>query len=191
MFYKNPKLFENSLITEISKIYGVSTSSIQRFTKQLGYSGFSEFKFALNSNLKPNDENEVISDTLYSQFIIHFSDINNITLNSEVEAKIKLISSLIYKSNRTYIVGSGTSSLPAISMSYILGSYGFDVTAYNNSMDLQLLSNIIKKDDLVLIFSVSLNDSIYQNFIKNIRNIKSCTIIGITMNPDGSVKNLV
>lgn len=187
LFYKNPKLFENSSITDLSKLYGVSVSSIQRFAKQIGYTGFSEFKFALSSNLKLDDANEDTKDTIYSQFINHYSNINKFLLNSDIEAKIRLIGSLIHKSNRTYVVGSGTSSLPALSMSYILRSYGFDVTAYDNSMDLQLLSNIINKDDLVLIFSVSLNDSIYQNFIKNIRNIKGCIIIGITMNPDSKL----
>ena len=67
MICEDLKLVQNCSIQELSEKIGVTKTTIMRFTQKMGYSGYSEFKYAVISyvnsseNKDGNEESSAVS----------------------------------------------------------------------------------------------------------------------------------
>ena len=84
-------------IQEMAKNVSYSTSTILRFCKKLGFSGFSEFKYALKGEIKSAHlPKEIPSDTLNHKVIVD-------TMCSDVEATSHLLSEDLLDTSFRYL----------------------------------------------------------------------------------------
>ena len=72
--YRHGKEICDMNVSEFAKISSCAPSSVVRFCKKIGYSGFAELKYALKSGIENNNQTEKITQTLSCQNIL--SDIS-------------------------------------------------------------------------------------------------------------------
>lgn len=165
----------DSYISELSKEFYVSNSTITRFAKKLGFDGFNELKFALQNIKEP---------TKYQTQQIYTSLINDI---KEFDDDIVELIHNFNKFNRIVIVGIGSSGLIANEMMFKLGEIGLNNLDYaKEPYSINLLSNALRKNDLLICISLSGENTHILEACENAKNNCS-TIFSITGNVNSSL----
>ncbi|KAF0393445.1 SIS domain-containing protein [Pediococcus pentosaceus] len=141
-------------INTLSKKAEVSTATVTRFVKKMGYPDFSQFKLGLaeaTSNITENVDNAPLPDQVtdfYNQMITGtWKRINQKTLNQ--------VAMLIKNAPRVFIFGLGSSGYNAQELSQRLMRMGINAFAPSDSHTMYISSSIMQKDDLLIVLSVS------------------------------------
>lgn len=147
----NKRLVTDMTITTLAEASLTSKSSILRLTKKLGYSGYSEFKYSLQNQLRENKQlNEVLK----------FSEMQM----DDIEDTIKLFKQIdlipllekIYTSKRIFCYGTGwgqrivltdfiRSLIPLNKFPSLLASLS----------ELEMTTKFMAEDDLLIVLSLS------------------------------------
>lgn len=159
----NKKIIPKLSVAELSEKIKVSTASIVRFSKKLGYDGFSELKIELTKDviLEENqyvyiskDENLNVKNIVEK---IADKNINiikeNVILNDV--STIEKIVDLIYDAKNIYIFGVGGSALLAIDLQLKLYRINKNPFATRDTHAQLTVSTNITKDDLAIVISYS------------------------------------
>lgn len=161
----NPeKLSHLTTISNFSEESNFSIGSIVRFCKKLGFEGYSEFKFFIVNNLIEIDvdNTENYLDTLID---IYTKEINHLKNQLNLEDVANLASTII-KSNTIAILGKNSSYIAAQQLQLRLIRNGMSALAISDELTMYNYVDILNKDDLVILFSVSGNASLeYENLI--------------------------
>lgn len=183
----NPEIIIEKSISDAATIYDVSTSSIQRVAKKLGYKGYSEFKYSLeehSTNASKKDDHESLSSQLFDVYTATLLDWKK---SIEDDKFIKLAKLIKEKNLKT--IGIGNSGLAASHLVYSLYMYGKWAECLNNTTKIDYLEYGITENDLYIIFSMS-GCLVSINRIKTWKK-KKATIVLITADENAPIKEYV
>ncbi|MGL5123134.1 MAG: MurR/RpiR family transcriptional regulator [Fusobacteriaceae bacterium] len=176
---------KNVSITNLSKLIGISTSTITRFSKKIKCESFVQMKMKLNveSVNRPVKKENIFSAVYdyYSEVIEKTNKLINKNLILKITEKIK-------KSKKIYIYGVGSSGLTAQEFMQRLLRMGFNVSSISDSHMMIINSAILSKDDLVIGISISGETKEIINSLRIAQKNYAYTI-GITAFPNSSIKN--
>lgn len=132
------------------KLY-VSEASLSRFAKKMGFSGYREFVFSFNSNLKENKR----LDQLTEFAIYKYQEVLERTYKIVDNSQMIRITNMLNSSKRVFVYGIGSSALAASEFCLRFIRLGLDVEALNSSDKIRLNTTRISSDSLVIGISVS------------------------------------
>lgn len=178
----NKEVVVKMSIGELSEATYVSKSTIVRLMKKLGFSGFSEFKFSLNQDIKQKKMN---NKTTFDLFKSQSADIQNTLRNIDID-KMKEASVLIKNSQITYCYGTGYSQRKAMEeFGKQLIACGKKVILIPNETELEIMTNIMTPQDVLMISSLSGETKDIKETILDL-NIRNIDIVSFTQNQNGS-----
>lgn len=162
---ENFEKLETLTITRIATNSHTSTSVILRFCQILGYKGFTDFRYdAINYiHQKLKEENEDILD--------HIADNYSVILNQMKHLERQTIDELInciLKRQHLHILGIFLSSLPARYLHFGLQDLGIASQLASDLNSENHLSNIIDKEDTLIMFSISGSSANFNNTLSAI-----------------------
>lgn len=179
-------------IEKLAEETNTSKAALIRFAKKLGFSGYSEFKYALNRFLVSN--NAKVSTNYHEDSPLSITNIYINALqefqNSITEEQVYSLAKKIKDSSKIRILGFSRSSFSAQQMEARLLRIGIDSKSLNDSVEIADTVNILQKNDLVIAFSVSDNTKFYENSMRDIHQ-QGAQLALITANPVLSFKDEV
>lgn len=181
--FKNKKELKIKIIEE--SLY-ISSSTIIRACKKIGYDSFNQFKFALiNSEyeevLKNNKTIDIFKNNIKKDF--------EKTLSLITDEKLEQIISEIKRAKRIFCIGIGMSSQVCIEFNRQLKLLGFWANDYIEKYAIQTIPDIIDQNDLIVDFSLSGEDSEINKMLLNTK-MKGARIAGICSLSNNSLANL-
>lgn len=172
-------------LTEITKKIGVSEATIVRFVRKVGYKGFIDFKlevakeYAIEKEEKETKENyiEKIEDNIISTI----KSTKKILNKEKVEEAIELI----LNSKEMFIYGLGASGVAAVEMQNRFLRFGKLSHSINDGHFQVMYSSVIKKEDLLIVISLSgeTSELIYSLKLAKKRGVKIIAITNYIMSP--------
>lgn len=144
------------VITDIAEKIDISPATIVRFCKTLGYSGFTDFKYAFsNSSLNENkfrfdlEEKDNI-ESIIAKANRHASEFMHNTVESLNRESLKLAVNAIIKAKKIMIIGEGASGGTCHTFAVILANMGFPVILNTDSVLNAIQIANFTKDDLCI-----------------------------------------
>lgn len=175
----NPDEVIKLQIKELAKLVSVGESTIIRFTRKIGYSGFQEFKIELAkyertiSDISIDNSNNI--DKTYNNLITSLTETKDfISENAISEAASKILNA-----NRLFLFGVGASGLTAQILSNRLKYLGFTVEYVIDGHLQSINAALTTANDVAIAISTSGNTT---QIIQNIELVKSnkTPVISIT-----------
>ncbi|WP_067139563.1 MurR/RpiR family transcriptional regulator [Oceanivirga salmonicida] len=169
----------NLKLKHITQSLFLSSSTVIRACKKLGFSSFNEFKFSLISN---NDKkNKNINESLGEIKNRIKGDLSK-TLELLTDEKLEKFVKIIIESKRIYCLGYGNSSMVAKELSRNLQLAGFWALAPEEKYLIERIVEISGENDLIIIVSLSgeneiLNSQLLESKKNNVK-IASITSYG-------------
>lgn len=145
--YKHPDLIPYLKIRDLAKNTNVSTSTILRFCKKLGYEGYSDFKFAIKNDLQK--DKTALTQTTYQDIIRFIKDANE----EYFIQKLRQVGHLMSSSDYITIVGIGNSGIVAQYGKNLFSNANKIVNAFTDGYGEIVAQNALNK--VVLLISVS------------------------------------
>ncbi|ODJ59956.1 MurR/RpiR family transcriptional regulator [Brochothrix thermosphacta] len=153
----SPELFVKSTIDSISKRLFISTATISRCCKQLGFEGFQQFKYAVAQALE-NNESETIMDVRTESLTHQVQRIQTEiekTLARLSEEKLNQATNYLIKSQAIEFFGVGASLPTCMEASRKLTFVGKTSSARGDWDELDIVARNLTKKDLAIIISYS------------------------------------
>lgn len=197
---KNKNLIGEITSTELAKKIGVSQSSIIKFIKKIGFSGYIAFKLQLERDLenkKSSSKNKIHSDIDLEDSL---EEVTKKTLAETIEALNSTVGVIDYKnfetiiekireSGRILIIGAGMSSIVARDLELKLMKIKIDTVHYDSKqMQLMKLSTMNEKD-LVIAISHRGETQEVLDVVKIAKDMKAC-VVSITSIGKNSLSSL-
>lgn len=177
---------ENLKIKIIEDNLYISSSTIIRACKKMGYKSFNQFKFSLlnvakNESIKKNDDFITIKRKIENDFLKTLGFLNEETLDKVV--------SVIINSKRIFVIGIGMSSQVTSEFNRQLKLLGFWTNDYYEKYAIERIFDIANKNDLIIDFSLSGEDNeINKLLVKS--KLKGVKIIGICNLGNSTLSNI-
>ncbi len=188
LILNNPQAIIENSITEAAIIYDVSSASIQRVAKKLGYKGYSEFKYALETYVNQQPQYQNYENSLSSQvFDVYSSTLLDWKKNIDTAKIIELVHLIKEKNVKT--IGIGNSSLAAAQLVYSLYMYGKWAECVDNTTKIDYLEYCCEDNELYILFSIS-GKLVSAHQIRNWKK-KGVTVALITANENAPIRNEV
>lgn len=171
---KNKAEVSDTTIISLAEKTLTSKSSIMRLTKKLGYSGYSELKYNLESELSRVENSNIQS---FSK-----SQEEEINTTKKLFDQMDLLPLLekIYKAERIYCYGTGWAQRDILSnLKRSMIALNIDLILINSSTELGFAADNMTKDDLVIIVSLSGDIKGSQAAIESL-NVQNVPILSIT-----------
>ncbi len=151
-----------SSVTDLAEKSGVGETTVIRFCRKLGFSGYQEFKLAVAQNLvspeeqvhgkiEDNDTLEVISRKITTQNINALENTLNLLQTQALEKAAKSIIS----ANRLFFFGIGSSGITAMDASHRFMRFGYNVITSSDSHVMAMNAALATEDDVVFGISTS------------------------------------
>ncbi|MBQ9012376.1 MAG: MurR/RpiR family transcriptional regulator [Bacilli bacterium] len=175
---ENKELISKLSVGELAKNANVSSASIVRFSRKLGYSGFGELKIeiAKDLTLKSNDYSDIVkeSDVGINNVVNNITNktieaITNITKHNELAVIEKSVKEMINSKN-VYVFGVGGSALVALDLQQKLLRINKPTITFLDSHTQLMVSSNLDKYDIAIAISYSGKS---KEVIKSIENAKS------------------
>lgn len=171
-------------ITELSKVTGVSNSTIVRFSRKFGFEGFQDFKLALAQEIYQSDNNvlagEIEKNDSIETIAKKFYSINIEALNQTMSLmdydEIYKSARMISKAKKVNFIGIGYSGIIASDAKYKFMRIGINCDAYTDSHTMVMMSSIMDKDEIIFAISHSGNTNEIVNSLKIAKGIGVQTI---------------
>lgn len=181
----NILLVQRLSLAELSEKIGITKSSILRFCKKVGYSGYNEFKYEciryVNSiHNVPNCIEEQVQ-THITKVGNMYSNVLNLMDKVVDEQEVKKLVSLIKKAKKIRAIGVINSSLACLQLRYAFLMFGVDIDVITSAEELKAIDLCIGPEDLIIIFSVSAKSDYIKNAIEYSKNVGAKLAL-ITMN---------
>ena len=167
-------------IQELSDKIGIAKTTIMRFCQKVGYSGYSEFRFALinyvNSKTK---EDSAENENRITAIEDMYADTIRLLHHTIQEENIREIADMIVKAGKLYLAGEVNSAVSAVQLYYSLLMYGIQAAVLDSPTAVHTVDLCAEKEDVLLLYSVSARSTI----VKSVAELKencSCKVILIT-----------
>jgi len=155
-------------ITQLSKKINMSTSSILRMTQKLGFSGYSEFKFALKKELTNNFNLGKLNN--HKNYIDVFKESINNTFKHFQSTDVKDIIQHINSAQNIYIYGTGwAQKLAGEQLIRIFLSCNRSMVLIKDYNEFKAMMSNYTTGDFIIIISLSGN---IQHIIEDLRILK-------------------
>ena len=191
----HPKSIKELSCEAVSATCNASRSTVLRLCQKLGYQGYSDFKFALLSDLENTESalpttspQDHLAQEIPHAISYYFHEIMQMEslLDSQIlDTAIDAIS----HANRVITLGMLHSAVSAQQFAFRLNKFGVDAHAISDYTIMASYERILKSGDVVVIFSISGRDtyiSLAEEYRKN--RVK---VILITMTSNCSLSNYV
>lgn len=180
------KVFDLS-IQELAKISFVSTATIMRLCKKLGFSGFAELKYHLKEEINLSKENR--KATTFRDILDQNIDgvVNTIPLIDEF--KVTSIVELLKTSVNVHFFGKGLTSTVLEYGSKLLLSHARINTFYQDTHIAHIAADLMTKNDLLFVASLSGNTHQVVRMAQ-IAKSRGATIVAITGSSDNALSKL-
>lgn len=129
----------------------ISEASLSRFAKKVGFSGYREFIFAYNQNIKENKRLDQLTEFAIHKYQMLLEKTYQIVDNQQMIR----ISKLLDEKKRVFIYGIGSSGLAAKEFCYRFMRLGLDVYCFVDGNEIRINTSRVNEDTLVLGISVS------------------------------------
>ncbi|GGB61941.1 MurR/RpiR family transcriptional regulator [Fictibacillus barbaricus] len=176
----NPDKVIKLNVNELAKELFVSTATISRTCKQLGYDGFQDLKYTLSKYVDQDKEVHVISSTTMLSQIDRMKAEMDQTLQSINEEQIQKAASFIKESNFVEFFGVGASHPTCVEAARKLTFSGKISSAREDWDELRCVANSLTEQDLAILVSFSgetLHILEYANILKE-RNVRTIAVVG-------------
>lgn len=153
---------------------GSSRSAVIRLCQKLGYSGYSEFRYALLH--EPSPLVEPSRDTLRT----YLQELKKLTPLAG-SAQLQNLAEAILQAGHVLALGQLHSGVSARQMAFRLNRFGLDCNALDDVTLMEGYQNVLGQGDVVVIFSIS-GQSSYED---PVRHYRSCgvRVALVTMTP--------
>ena len=184
---ENKELISKLSVSELAESANVSSASIVRFSRKLGYGGFGELKIEIAKDLilKSNDYSYIVkdSDAGINNIVNNITNktieaITNITKLNELDIIEKSIKEIINAKN-VYVFGVGGSALVALDLQQKLLRINKPTITFLDSHTQLMVSSNLDKDDIAIGISYSGKSKEVIKSIENAKN-KGAKCISIT-----------
>lgn len=200
MFKTDKKIFEQIMadpaqyvglsIHDMADRFDVSSPTILRAIKKIGYSGYPEFKLALESFVTDkNQEKPVIKNSLFHEVINTYERSFSKLRELDFEKDIIEVVEWMHDSQDVKCVGFDNTGLAAQQLVYSLYSQGVFYEAISTETQMHYLSQTARKDWVYIIFSVTGMD-IYSELVDAVTEVGAKTVL-MTMNKDAEIAKKV
>lgn len=183
----SPQKFTSLSIHGLAKKLDISSPTISRASRKIGYSGYPEFKLALEEYVREEKKIPAPSETLFSSIINTYEKSLNRLKNVDLEQEILEIILWMKTAKDIKILGIGNSALPAQQLAYSLYSQGKFYETITTETQIFYLKQALNEDTVYFIYSVSALDY-YEDFIDAANNVHAKTIL-ITMNKEARINS--
>ncbi|EAE8347317.1 MurR/RpiR family transcriptional regulator [Listeria monocytogenes] len=158
LILSNPDEVENLSINDLALMASVGESTIVRFSRKIGLTGFQDLKIALvkyQTSQKQNitDESNETKDLIYRQFVDGLQDTKGFIEQEKLEQAAKMI----HKAEHIYILSVGASAFVAMQLSNRLKRLGKFVEFVPDGHLQSIYVTMVKKTDIVIGISKSGN----------------------------------
>lgn len=184
----DPEKFVRQSIHDAAVFLDLSSPTILRAVKKIGYSGYPEFKLALESFLnnkgqeKPTAQHSIFHEIIET-YERSFTKIKDLNLENEIIEAVEWM----LDATDVKCLGYGNTGLAAQQLVYSLYSQGVFFEAVTDEVQVRYLTLALKKDCLYIIYSVTgLNE--YNHFFDAASKIGAKTIL-ITMNKEAEISS--
>ncbi|MCP0887966.1 MurR/RpiR family transcriptional regulator [Ligilactobacillus sp. WILCCON 0076] len=178
----------NEPIKKAAELYNTSPATLIRLSKRLGFSGYSELSFQIKGYITEHKKEEkkisksVFLDGLISTFSESLKEIVTFDVEKEID---KLIDSM-RNAERIIAVGLGHSGLAAEHLMYLMLTHEILVDSITDKIIINKLPLLLKKGDLVIIFSASADADNYK-YIFERASKSDVTFALVTMNVEAEI----
>ena len=187
---KNMHLVKNMSIRDLSQTCFVSTTTLFRFVKKLGFEGYADFIEAVR-------QTETESRKIHIPKIVHDDNYRDSYLKNVVEAvkvitdeKIEKFHTIMNRNPHIYILAEGLSREVGKYFSRLLTTMGYNVEMPTEEYEFASLLRRVKRDDVLLILSYTGNNHNVIHEIERIFAIATPTIISFTRADNNAVQNM-
>lgn len=181
----NKKKCESMSIHELASSCNVSHTTILRFAQKLGLNGYSELKFYLKLD-NQNNKAPVFDKIEYTKV----SDDMNKTINVLIERDFTDVFTLLDKCSRIYAYGSGEIQNNAVKeLKRTLLSVGKLVNVLEGKEELNTISNYMKEDDIIFLYSLSGENKLVNDFAKELKT-KGLKVISISRSGNNTLSKI-
>lgn len=173
----DPEGFAHKSYDELVEDLGISPSSLIRFAKKLGYTGYAGLQYQLGIDLEKRAEHgreKTIGET-YCDFILQEE-------KSIDQEALDHLAHLVLDASKVHCVGFHLSNLPARFLSVALRAlHGVDA----DSPEYDYLMQQYRNDEIIILYSVRSGEQ-YREFLKRLAKLpdaeRPCVAL-VTMNP--------
>ena len=147
----NLNIAQNLTIEEMGTKCLVSRSTILRFCKKIGLSGYSELKYMLKDEVEQTYYEFGNSINIIELFEHHAN------LIKKIESRdYQLFCQIISRSNRIFVVSSGLLQISvATELKRLFLKLGIILDTFSGSTEIDFLKNTLKPDDCIISISIS------------------------------------
>lgn len=171
----NKKECSGLSINELAIKCNVSKSSMLRFTKKLGFSGYSEFKYCIKWETESKESN--VDERNITEVLIE--DIQSTLRHLNLD-QIDEICEVIYKARRVFVYGTGYSQ---VNVAKDLQRNFMAINEYfymiHDNDQIETIVEDLTSEDVMIIISLSGNSKILFPVMKQL-NAKKITVISMT-----------
>lgn len=190
-FLEKPEMIENHNLQELSDKMFVSTATISRTCKKLGFSGFQEMKYSFLAYREENvtDIHEVKNKSSVSRHIKRFEADMEKNLSEIGNGITDELINLIKNSQHVEFFGVGSSLPICIEAARKMTFAGRIATARSDWDELRIVAKNLFKNDLAIVISLS-GETLHIIEYVNILNKNKVPVVAITGNERSHLEKL-
>ncbi|SDF68558.1 transcriptional regulator, RpiR family [Fontibacillus panacisegetis] len=177
---QNIELSKDKTVTEIAKYCNVSPSTIIRTTKKLGFSGYSEFRYFLKEEADRLKEIKVPNNQYFNSSVL-LKDVQETIKLFDEDKSLENIYKLFLESKNIFAYGTGYGqNLMLKEFSRCLLNNSIYLNIIPSKTELELISQLITPNDLLIVASLSGKIESIDSLIKSIV-VKKVPTISVTV----------
>lgn len=187
---KNLHIVKDMSIRDLSEKCFVSTTSIFRLVKKLGYQGYAEFSQALR-------DTEEESRKIHIPSIVSADNYRDSYLKNVIEAvkvitdeKINKFNAIMNRNPNIFILAEGLSHEVGRYLYRLLTMMGFNTEMPDEEYEFVSVMHRIKRDDVLLVLSYTGNNRSVIQKIERIFAIGTPTIVSLTRADNNTIQNM-
>lgn len=139
----------------IASVLHVSLTSLSRFSKKVGFTGYREFIYRYKECLNSKNDSARVPDERSMQALSSYQELLDKSYSLVNEWQINKLSDMLSTQKRIYVYGRGSSGLAAQEMQMRFMRIGSVITAITDS-DLMLMNSVLL-DDTCLAIAISIS----------------------------------
>lgn len=191
---RDPSGFQKMPVTELARLAGVSSPSVVRFCRTLGYEGLSDFKLKLAASLNTGvpfihqsvlagDTGEVLIQKVLDNAIHTLRTFRNTAPAKPIDKAVQLIAKAVGKNARLIFYGVGNSAFVALDAEHKFFRMGCSAHAYSDGHLQIMAAAMLGKNDCLVIIS---NSGRSQDLLDATRIARQAGAVTIAITASGS-----
>lgn len=163
---KDPAGFQKMPVTQLARLAAVSSPSVVRFCRSMGYEGLSDFKLKLASSLnegvpfihqtvQAGDSTELLVQKVLDNAIHTLHTFRSTVPVSPIQAACEVLLNVVRKKKNLVFCGVGNSGFVALDAEHKFFRMGCNARAYSDGHLQIMAASLLEKGDCLVIVSSS------------------------------------